>query len=185
VYAGPETSQSAFRDMVQQAAQDALEAEQQKAETALNRKEEQLRTRLTREQQRLRENQDKLSQRNQQKWISYGETAMGMFGIGRKKSLSTSMSKRGMSSQAQAAVDKSAEDVARIEQELKALAEERQATLAQLRDKWAGISADTTTIPLQPLKKDVVSDRFGIAWLPHYVVRQGGRTVELPAFRAT
>jgi hypothetical protein len=38
-------------------------------------------------------------------------------------------------------------------------------------------------IELAPLKKDVLVDLFGVAWLPFYVVETGGGIKELPAYQ--
>ena len=35
---------------------------------------------------------------------------------------------------------------------------------------------------IQPYKKDVVVDLFGIAWMPYHVVDIDGRALEVPAF---
>lgn len=186
VYAGPDQSPQEFEAMVQQAAQQGLEADKERAEVSLGRKYEQLKSRLSREQQRLLNQEERLGQRRQQELVSHGETILGLLGIfGRKRSLSTAMSKRGMTAQAKRDMERSAADVERVERELAALEEEQERTLAQLEEKWHRIAADVTTVTVQPFKKDIAIDRYGVAWLPHYVVQQGDRLVELPAFEFT
>jgi hypothetical protein len=37
-------------------------------------------------------------------------------------------------------------------------------------------------IPIAALKKDVLLDLFGVAWMPFHIVRMGGDVVELPGF---
>jgi len=39
-----------------------------------------------------------------------------------------------------------------------------------------------TEIPLSPLKKDVLLDFFGVAWMPFYLARAGEETFELAGF---
>lgn len=43
--------------------------------------------------------------------------------------------------------------------------------------KW-----DITQISVNPLKKDILVELFGVAWLPYHVVEAGGRTEELAGY---
>ena len=38
-------------------------------------------------------------------------------------------------------------------------------------------------IEIAPLKKDVLIDMFGVAWMPFYVLETGSETIELPAYQ--
>ena len=44
--------------------------------------------------------------------------------------------------------------------------------------------ADTQEMPVAPRKTDVRVSLFGVAWMPHYLVENGGRTLEIPAYAA-
>jgi len=38
-------------------------------------------------------------------------------------------------------------------------------------------------VTINPLKKDIVEEFFGLGWLPHYAFRDGDRWVLIPAYR--
>jgi hypothetical protein len=41
---------------------------------------------------------------------------------------------------------------------------------------------DITQVAANPLKKDILVELFGVAWLPYHVVEAGGRTEELAGY---
>jgi hypothetical protein len=41
---------------------------------------------------------------------------------------------------------------------------------------------EITEVTIAPKKTDVLVNVFGVAWLPHYVIKSGAETFELPAF---
>lgn len=38
-------------------------------------------------------------------------------------------------------------------------------------------------VTINPLKKDIVPEFFGLGWLPHYAFKDGERWVLIPAYR--
>jgi len=38
-------------------------------------------------------------------------------------------------------------------------------------------------VPLAPQKKDIFLELFGVAWMPHYLLKVGEETQEIPAFK--
>jgi hypothetical protein len=44
------------------------------------------------------------------------------------------------------------------------------------------VAAQEHEITINAMKKDIFLDYFGLAWLPYYVVEDGGATSEIPAF---
>ena len=63
--------------------------------------------------------------------------------------------------------------------ELKAQMEEK---LKAVDEKWENVVSQVTEISISPTKSDIFSEVFGVAWVPFYLVEQGGKTIELPAF---
>lgn len=53
-----------------------------------------------------------------------------------------------------------------------------------MKKKWSDVVDDITEVPLNPMKKDIFVDLYGIIWLPHFLVQDGERVLEVPAFKA-
>jgi hypothetical protein len=79
-------------------------------------------------------------------------------------------------------VEESEEAIERYEGQIKELKQEQEEAETETRDKWERIVADVSEIRVSPYKKDILIDRFGVAWFPYHVVDSGGRILELPAF---
>jgi hypothetical protein len=181
MYAGPEISEDDFNKMCLEAAEDKREAETKKVTAAVDKKIERLQERLERESQELREDESELSSRKMEEWGNYAETALSLFG-GRKRSLSTSLSKRRMAAKAKADVEESHEAIADFERTIKALEQEKDEALQEIKGKWDEVAANYDEIEVSPYKKDVQLDMFGVAWFPNYYVKVDGEVVELPGF---
>jgi hypothetical protein len=181
VYAGPEISEDDFNKMCVEAAEDKREAETKKITAAVDKKIERLQDRLEREKQELREDEVELSSRKMEEWGNYAETALSLFG-GRKRRLSTSLSKRRMAAKAKADVEESHEAIADFERTIKALEQEKDEALQEIKGKWDEVVANYDEIEVSPYKKDVQLDMFGVAWFPYHYVKVDGEVVELPGF---
>ena len=181
VYAGPEISEDDFNKMCLEAAEDRREAEIKKITAAVDKKIERLLDRLERESQELREDESELSSRKMEEWGNYAETALSLFG-GRKRSLSTSLSKRRMAAKAKADVEESHESIADFERTIKALEQEKDEALKEIKGKWDEVVANYDEIDVSPYKKDVQLDMFGVAWFPYHYVKVDDEVVELPGF---
>ena len=178
VYAGPEVSAEAFSEQCNEAAELQLAAETKKLDSRFEVKLATLQRELEREKQELADDEDELSRRKREEGVKHIETALGMLGLfGRKKSISGSMSKRSLTERAKEEVDESVQEISRLEKAVRELLANKEDEVAQLEEKWQQIAQTTTTIQLQPFKKDVVIDLFGVAWLPHYLMEKGA-TVE-------
>jgi len=181
MYAGPEISKDKFFEMCQEAAEDKREAEIKKVTAAVDKKIERLQDRIEREGQELREDESELSSRKMEEWGTYAETALSLFG-GRKRRLSTSLSKRRMTAKAKADVEESHEAIADLEQTIKALEQEKDEALQEIIKEWDEVVTNYDEIKVSPYKKDVQLDMFGVAWFPYHYVKVDGEVVELPGF---
>jgi hypothetical protein len=166
VYAGPEVSPEEFRKMCSEEAREKRDGEMEKE----------------REKRELKEDQDELSQRKMEEWGSHAETVLSLFG-GRRRSVSSSLSKRRMTSKAKADVEESLDAIDDFEEDIEELEAELTQEVEEISSRWGEIAGDITEIPVRPYKKDVLLEMFGVAWLPHYVVVQDGELVELPGYK--
>ena len=94
------------------------------------------------------------------------ETLLGMFGFGRKKSVSSAMSKRRLSARAAAKVDTLADEIARLEEQAEALVIELDDALEKLEDAQRDKGSDIQDKEVRLEKADIELVRYGLVWVP-------------------
>ncbi len=181
VYAGPQISVAEFRTLCADEARALRDAESEQVAEKYDRNIERIRTQLAREERELREDESELQQRKMEEWGTHAENVLGLFG-GRKRRLSTSLSKRRMTEQAKADVEESVDAIAQYKQQIADLEAEKAQALQDVQDKWAKVVGDITQISISLYKKDILVTQFGVAWLPYHLVEAGGRLMEFPAY---
>jgi len=181
VYAGPDISEDAFNEMCAAAAAKELEEQTEKLMKKHEQKIDRIEEKLRREQRELKEDEAEHSMRKGEEGISHVETLLGVLG-GRRRSLSSSMSKRRMTERAKAEVEESIAAIEAFEEERKELEEEIKNSLEDLRLHWEEVTADMTEIPVKPYKKDIRIDYFGVAWFPYHIVQKEQDFLELAGY---
>lgn len=183
IYAGPDTTPEAFADMCAEAADAKADAEVDKLQTRYTKKIDALKKKLAREERELREDEADLARRKREELGTHAETVFG-FIFGRKRSVSSSMSKRRMTERAKEDVAESEVEIASLQKEIEDLQAEIEDAIDAIEEKWASVASDVTDVPITPYKKDIVADLFGVAWLPYHMVEENGRLLELVGFGA-
>ena len=182
VVADPGITDEEFRRMCEQAAEEKIQAEID----ALQRKQkgqlDTLETRLSREENRLESYKDQLGHRRVEELGKGVENVLGMFTSSRR-TVSTSLTKRRMTSQAKANVDKSQLEIKNIQRDIEQLKAEQADDLARVNQKWADALDQVVEEPVSAFKKDIYIERFGLVWLPFYAFEKGDDWVTVPAFR--
>jgi len=181
VYAGPEVSQSEFRRMCVETARSLRNDEMDKVETSYEKKLDTIENRLRREERELRQDEAELSQRRMEEMGTHAENVLSLFSR-RSRRLSTSLSKRRMTEQAQADVEESIEAIEDYKEQIADLELELKQAIEEVQAKWADIADDMEEIPVRPYKKDILVDLFGVAWFPYHVIEADEQTLELPGF---
>lgn len=181
VYAGPSVDRESFQALCEEAADERLQAEIDSLEAKYARKFAALETKLKREEQELEGDRADVQRRKQEEYVSYAETFFSFF-AGRRRSLSSALSKRGRRSKAQEGVDESIKEIAELKEDIAELETELEEEMEKLEEKWLAVTEEMTEIPVLPYKKDIHIDFFGVAWLPYHVLQSGGRVYEVPAF---
>ena len=181
VYAGPQIPLDEFKQMCQDAANKKRDGEIKKLETSYEKKVDVLKDRLRREERELKDDEAELSQRKLEEFGTHAENVLSLFS-GRRRKMTTSLSKRRMTSNAKADVEESVETIQEFKHDIETLNKETEDSLAETRQKWAGAAEEISEIPVTPYKKDILVELFGIAWFPYHVVDRDGRMMELPAF---
>lgn len=180
VYAGPDVSPADFRTACSDAARDARDAELKKVTTQLDRQIAALQDKLAREQRELQQDEVELGQRKLEEGGNLAELGAGLLGLGRKKSLTTQLTKRRMTEQAQANVDESVATIKQYQTQLQELQQRREQAVAQVGERWASVVNQVSEIQIPAKKSDVYVEYFGVAWQPYYLIRAGGEIYELP-----
>ena len=181
VYAGPDVSQAEFRAMCAEAAREKRDAELRKLEDKLDRQIDRLRDKLAREERELEEDKIELQQRKLEEYGTHAENLLGLFG-GRRRRLSTSLSKRRMTEKAKADVEESIEEIARLKRQIEEAERDKAEQIEQVNQRWAEIVEEMIEIPVLPYKKDIRLELFGVAWFPYLLVAVDGQLLELPGF---
>jgi hypothetical protein len=184
VFGGPDVSQAEFMKACSEAARDGRDAELEKKAAAIDKKIKSTEDKLIKEERELRQDQEDLRNRNIETGLSGAETVAGLFGLGRKKSLSTSVSKYRMAQNAKEDVKESEDAIAQYKKELADLERQREEIAAEVNDSWGSVVNDISEVSIKPKKTDIYVNLFGVAWKPYYIVQAGDETLELPAFGA-
>jgi hypothetical protein len=182
VFAGPDISQADFMKACADAARDARDTELGKATAALDRRIKALQDKLVREERELRQDQTELNQRKTEELGNWAELGASLIGIGRKKSISTGLTKRRLTEQAKGDVEESEQTIAQYKQDLAALLQQREQMVQEVTDRWGQTVNDVSEVSVSPKKADIYVNLFGVAWLPYYYVQFDHQTIELPAF---
>ena len=183
IYAGPDVSHADFRKQCSEAARAGRDEDAKKVEASYQTKIERLQVQLEREQRELKKDEAELSGRKWEEVSNDAETLLSLFG-GRRRRLSSALTKRRMTSQAGADVKESKEAIQDFQAQIAELEQERAQALEGVNRKWSEIADDEQEITVTPMKKDVLLDIFGVAWVPYYIVQVGEETLELPGYGA-
>lgn len=181
LFAGPEVAAQEFQAQINQVVKEQLDAEIDKVSTSYDRKITTLEQRLEKEKRDVQNAEDRLGQRRMEEVGTHGEMVLALLSK-RKKSISSSLTKRRMTSQAKAALEKEKQDVDNAIANLNAMQKEMKSAIEQLERDWNNKVNDITEITLTPMKKDIFVELFGIAWVPHYLVDVDGKIYRICAF---
>jgi hypothetical protein len=182
LYAEPETSEGEFRTRCSNAARQACEVELKKTSATFDSKIRTLNDRQEREQRELEQDKSELSSRKLEEAGNVAETFAGLLGFSRKRSISSSLTKRRMTSQAKSDVEESIETIKDIQAQIAAIETEKAAALQAVNDKWGEVANQITEVPISAQKSDILLDLFGVAWMPYHLVKIGDQLIELRGF---
>ncbi|MEJ2601090.1 MAG: hypothetical protein P8Z00_22355, partial [Anaerolineales bacterium] len=84
--------------------------------------------------------------------------------------------------QAKADVDESLDAIQDYQDQIEKLDQEKAQTIKEINDRWARVANQVEEIPVDPYKKDVFVELFGVAWVPYHWVQVGEEIIELPGY---
>ncbi|HVN56094.1 MAG TPA: DUF87 domain-containing protein [Anaerolineaceae bacterium] len=182
VYAPPDVSTAAFREMTSQAARQGYDAEVARVAADFDQKLAAIYEKMGREQRELQQDQEELSQRKMEELGTHAENILGLFTHSRRR-VSTSLTKHRMTEAAKADVEESHQTLASLKAQADELLKARAAAVQECSERWSRIAIEESEIPVTPQKKDVFLELFGLVWIPYHVLQAGEKVVELPAFK--
>jgi hypothetical protein len=183
IFAGPETSSTEFQKMCSDAANELMDAELDKVKAVYEKKMDVLEDKLEKEMRDVDSAENTLEKRRMEEVGTHGELLLS-FLTKRKKSISSSLSKRRMTSEAKSNLSEQKLEVEIAQKNLDKMEEEMKAKIAEIESLYSEKVNDVTEIPVTPMKKDIFLETYGIGWLPYYRVKSGDRTYEIPAYKA-
>ena len=181
IYAGPNVSEAQFKRLLREAAREGLEKDLEKIRRTYERKLRRLRERLKREERELAEDLAEYEQRKQEEWVTHAENLLGLF-LGRRRRLTTSLTKRRLTQKALADIEESKAAIAEYKAQIEALEAEMREAMEEVRAQWAETLTEVEHLTLRPYKREILVEMFGIVWMPYYLFGTGEDVVDVPAF---
>jgi hypothetical protein len=181
VAAGPDVSDEDFAKMVADAAAEQKQAEVDEVREKYEDKLDKLEAKLKKETLEYEEDKQELSHRRMEEVGKGIENVIGLIG-GRRRSITTSLTKRRMTSKAKADLEASQQDIAAVEAAMDAMEKDLAEELQEISDRWDAALDDVTEIPIAPYKKNIFIEMFGLIWLPYYAFEDGDDWLTAPAF---
>ena len=179
----PPMSEGEFRRRCSDLARQKRDEEIKKVVQTYDKKIEAIRQKLIREEQELEADQEKLNLRRMEEVGTHAENILGLLS-GRRSSrrVSSSLTKRRLTSQAKAEVEESEKTIALLKEQIAEIEKAKAAAMEEINQRWAEIAAQIRDENILPLKKDVFLEFFGILWQPNYLIQDGQNVIETPAY---
>jgi len=181
VVAGPEVSKEAFQRMSEEAAKEKADEEAEAIKAKYKTKRDRLEDKLRSETNSLEKDKQELNHRRMEEVGKGLENVLGLV-MGRRRSLSTSLTKRRMTSQAKADLEASEQEIKELEEDLGEMEEELKKELDGIEERWMDAIDQVVEEPITPYKKNIFIELFGVIWLPFYAFKDGESWLTVPAF---
>lgn len=183
--ADPGVTTADFRKQCAEAAAEARDAEAEILRDKYEKKIELIERRLAREERELAEDQVEHQSRKMEELATHAENILGVFGGSRsRRRVSSSLSKRRMTSKAKAEVEESLEVIEDFKQELTELEGELTEEINELNNRWGEVAAEIEETVITPYKKNIHMDLFGVAWFPYWRLELKGEHLEVVGYSA-
>ncbi len=181
LYAGPPATEADFRMLLSDEARKRRDEELKTLKATYQKKFDALKKKLAAEQRELETDRSEVAQRRMEELGTHFENIFGGKSYGRRR-ISSSLSKRRMTQQAKDDVDESISSIAQLEKEMEALRAEMEQVFADTEEKWGEAARQIEELPIQPYKKDILIEVFGVAWMPYHLVEVDGKLLELAGY---
>ena len=178
----PGESREAFEARCIKASQGGQSDEVEKIEQKYEKLRKSIESKKMKEEIELDKDQKILNQRRMEEAGTGLSTVVSLFS-GHKKSINSSLTKRRLTSTAKSNVEESELMIKEYNKQLAELDEKLKEELAAYQESKQDMAGTIREVTINPYKKDIVEEFFGLGWLPHYAFKDGERWVLIPAYR--
>jgi hypothetical protein len=137
---------------------------------------------VEREELELEADRDELSSRKSESFSTQADAVLGIFRRGNIRRLTRVTEKNRLKEKARADVEESKVTIYNLKEQLAALEAEHGRAAQEVQQRWSNLADDVDEISITPARGDIFVERFGVAWMPFYLVKAGEELVEIPAF---
>ena len=181
VYSTPDMTDAQFQEKCRAAAKNAIDADKSKVTTTLTTKIAALQRKIDSQTLDVKSAESQVNQRRLEGLATGGSVLIGML-TGRKRSLSSTVSKVRMTSAAKDRLTAEEETFKQYNAQMIELKAQMEEALKAVDEKWQNVVSQVSEVTISPTKSDIFSEVFGVAWVPYYLVETAGQKVEIPAF---
>jgi hypothetical protein len=182
VYASPEMTSAEFHQKCREAVDDAIQTEIDKVARTYDTKIIAMQRKIETQELDVKAAANSVSQRRLETLATGGSAVIGML-TGRRRSLSSTISKTRMQSAAKDKLNSEEQTLKQYQDQLLELQKAKEDVVKEVNDKWASVIDDITEVTIRPNKSDIFSDIFAVVWLPYFIVEKDGKKIEIPAFK--
>jgi hypothetical protein len=184
ITATPDMTEEDFIQKCSEAAQEGQDEESEKLKDKYEAKLKRVQEKIKREGRELAEDEADHSARKLEEMATAAENILGLFtGSRSSRRVSSSMTKRRMTSTARADVQESLDAIGDFKEDLLEIAEELQDELEEIKDRWDDVATEIDEKVITPYKKDIHIDLFGLGWAPYWLIVLDGEDREIRAFK--
>ena len=182
VVVGPEVSDADFQQQCERAIKDLKQADLDKVNQKYETRIQTLQRKIDAQELDVKNAERQVNNRTMETVATGGAAILGLF-TGRKRSLSSSVTKVRMASEAKDRLKVEEQTLQQLQDQLAEMQKDLAAELDAVNAKWSSSSNQVSEIPLAPTKSNIFMDVFGVVWLPYYAVSFSGQSMEIPAFK--
>jgi hypothetical protein len=165
VYGRGEEPREDFDVRCREAAEEAADAEAAKLKSKFETKLDRLHEKVRRKEQSLAKLEGALKARKVEEAVNIGETLLSFFG-GRKRSLSSAMTRRRMTSSTDQRLEQAQDDLSELQAEAIELDSELADALDEISERWLEVVDQTEERAVGLEKNDIQVRTFGVLWVP-------------------
>ena len=181
--ASPGVSEADFKKESEETASKAMQEEIEDLQDSFRKKVEKIQDRIKKEERELAEDESEFSSRRLEELATHAENILGLFtGSRSRRRVSSSLTKRRMTSKAKADIEESVEMIEKLQEDLIALEESMAEDMQAIEERWDAIADQVDGTLVMPYKKNIRVELFGVAWAPYWRVHGGGNVYDAPGY---
>lgn len=180
VYSNLGEDPAAYRKRLEEVAKAGYKVDLDKLVAKYDTKMDSLAAKIQKQDAVVNKREKEVDQRRMEQLGSGAELVMSLFGK-RRRSVSGTLSKTRMASQAKENLKAAQETLETLQEQYKELEKERDSEVKLLQAEWTRILNSVSEVSVTPAAKDVYLELGGLAWVPAYLIAAGGKVLEAPA----